>query len=374
MLSDRQSSILCIGPFGSGKTALLNRYIYNIDTPTHVSTIEPNFIKTTFQDGLDEHAVFFFDIGGRRTAYRLNTIYARAAVALIVVDLTNLNDLKEIDHYREEVESLSQVDINLILVGTHDDLRKDKNVALQVNAAKKILKQKAEQLNCPHFFVNNFDKKSVDPVFTEVHRLILEKRQKDLPALQSASESKRELQRTKSTTTATAPTVAKNMPIMAKRIRPRLQLPVLSESSKKRAISMAFAALLLTTLVLLAFSTFGVFPAMVAALGVASWLAPIIVFAASMTLGALIGGLYQWASNKKAVQREMRSQTSTHGNVFQFLKGEGQSLENNSRGYGVTPASDVRFNGFISARSSATTQINVAPSTSHAISPSGNRT
>lgn len=80
-----QKKICMLGVFGTGKTALVQRYVHSIFSPRYLSTVGVKIDRKTVTVRGDELTLLLWDLEGRDESRDINPSYVRGAHGLIFV-------------------------------------------------------------------------------------------------------------------------------------------------------------------------------------------------------------------------------------------------------------------------------------------------
>ncbi len=121
--------IIIVGDSGVGKSNLLLRYVDDSYSDTYISTIGVDFKINTIL--LDEKTVKLqiWDTAGQERFRTIISSYYRGAHGVIVVyDVTNQESFDNVKQWLTEIEKYSSTNVNIVLVGTKNDLTSKKMV------------------------------------------------------------------------------------------------------------------------------------------------------------------------------------------------------------------------------------------------------
>ncbi len=125
---DYLSKVVMIGAGGSGKTALVNRFLTQKFTAEYIGTIGSQFgIKTVRVKNTEGHDVavkmVIWDLAGQQRFDFIRASYYRGCRgALLVYDVTSKSSWRELPHWIEETESALGHRIPIILLANKVDL------------------------------------------------------------------------------------------------------------------------------------------------------------------------------------------------------------------------------------------------------------
>ena len=97
-----QKKTCMLGVFGTGKTALVQRYVNSIFSPRYLSTVGVKIDRKTVTVGAEEMTMLLWDLEGRDDSRDINPSYARGAHGLIfVVDGTRRETWDQVFEIRD---------------------------------------------------------------------------------------------------------------------------------------------------------------------------------------------------------------------------------------------------------------------------------
>ena len=97
-----QKKICMVGVFGTGKTALVQRYVHSIFTAKYLTTIGVKIDKKEVRTGGETVTLMLWDLEGRDATREVSTSYLRGAHGLIyVVDGTRRETFDQIFEIRD---------------------------------------------------------------------------------------------------------------------------------------------------------------------------------------------------------------------------------------------------------------------------------
>jgi small GTP-binding protein len=123
---DKLLKIVIIGSSGTGKTALLSRYVDNEFSSNHIATIGVDFkIKTVDNKG-KKIKLQLWDTAGQERFRSISQAYYRGAhYCIITFDLTSKESFQSLDYWIDEISKSKQQNKKYIIVGTKYDLLDD---------------------------------------------------------------------------------------------------------------------------------------------------------------------------------------------------------------------------------------------------------
>ena len=122
--------ILLIGDSGVGKSSILHRFVDDLYTTTHISTIGVDFkIKTLELDG-KIIKLQIWDTAGQERFRTITQSYYRGAHGIFVVfDLTHLESFRNIKYWIQEIEKYNNNSADIILIGNKSDIPEHRKVS-----------------------------------------------------------------------------------------------------------------------------------------------------------------------------------------------------------------------------------------------------
>lgn len=97
-----QKKICMLGVFGTGKTALVQRYVHSIFSPRYLGTVGVKIDRKTVTVRGDELTLLLWDLEGRDESRDINPSYVRGAHGLIfVVDGTRRETFDQVFEIRD---------------------------------------------------------------------------------------------------------------------------------------------------------------------------------------------------------------------------------------------------------------------------------
>ncbi|EAY05462.1 small GTP-binding protein, putative [Trichomonas vaginalis G3] len=133
--------IVLVGSAHTGKTSIINRYIYGGFTPHTMPSTQPGFFQKKVQNGEGEIQVEIWDTAGQEQYHALSPMFYRDADGGIVVfDLTDSSSFAKSKQWINEIRAARGDDCTIFLVGNKSDLQSIRTVTLETmqNFAKSI--------------------------------------------------------------------------------------------------------------------------------------------------------------------------------------------------------------------------------------------
>ena len=159
----RKVKIVLVGAAHTGKTSIVNQYVFGSFTHHTVSTTQPAFCQKqiTFKD--TELSLEIWDTAGQERYHALSPLFYRDAEAGIVVfDLTDSDSFTRAQKWINELKGARGEQINIVIAGNKCDLVDKRTVSL---ADAQSL---AQQQKAPYFETSAKTKENIDAVFDSI--------------------------------------------------------------------------------------------------------------------------------------------------------------------------------------------------------------
>lgn len=166
---DYVSKILLVGDAGSGKSALINRYIDGEYNDNYYNTIGIDFKIKTFEINNKKIKINIWDTAGQEKFKSLVTSYYRNSdVIILVFDITNETSLRHIDSWYSDIQYYcTNQNVSLYLVGTKADL--DRTILKdKVNIDNNYIKEKCEKYNMKYFITSAKKNYNINELFNDI--------------------------------------------------------------------------------------------------------------------------------------------------------------------------------------------------------------
>jgi small GTP-binding protein len=126
-----RAKLVLVGSAHTGKTSILNRYIYEEFTPNTVPTVQPLFFqKKVKSDGIDV-ILEIWDTAGQEQYHALSPLFYRDAdLGVVVFDLTDSSSFGKCKQWVSELRDARGLDIEIVLVGNKADLTAIRSVSM----------------------------------------------------------------------------------------------------------------------------------------------------------------------------------------------------------------------------------------------------
>jgi small GTP-binding protein len=154
--------VILLGAMNVGKTAIVNKYIYNVFDPAARSTIGANYFKKDIIVKNGKISLCLWDTAGNSSFNSLVPLYYKNAnAALVVFDLTEVESFKRAEEIIEDLKRSISHDIFIILIGNKSDM---KNQRISVDDANLLaLKHNIIYKTCSALLGDN-----INDIFKEV--------------------------------------------------------------------------------------------------------------------------------------------------------------------------------------------------------------
>lgn len=162
--------LVLVGSMHTGKTSIVNRYVYGSFTPHTVTTTQPAFSQKEITYKRKEISLDIWDTAGQERYHALSPLFYRDSEAGIVVfDITDLESFQKANKWIGELKQARGDNVFIVLAGNKCDLV-DKRV-VDKNDALKL----ASKYNAPYFETSALKNENIDAVFNSICNNIIEK-------------------------------------------------------------------------------------------------------------------------------------------------------------------------------------------------------
>lgn len=181
-----RGKVILLGDAGVGKTSLIARYVDDLFRSEYIQTVGANFLikevnlikivdkmkrensKTLVTiKGLENLAIFYWDIGGQKDKLFVTEYYFLQAVgAMVAFSIDNRESFNNLDFWISKMKELSG-DIPFIIIGNKIDLQ-DKRVV-----QTEEIEKKAKEYDVRFFETSAKLKKNIDAAFEDLSIQIL---------------------------------------------------------------------------------------------------------------------------------------------------------------------------------------------------------
>lgn len=124
--------ILIIGDASVGKTAILNRYIDDVYTPIHISTIGIDFKVRTMECEDKIIKLQIWDTAGQERFKTIVSSYYRGAHGIFIVyDITDENSFNNVKMWLTECRKHANENVPIILIGNKSDMNHKRKISYE---------------------------------------------------------------------------------------------------------------------------------------------------------------------------------------------------------------------------------------------------
>lgn len=142
----RKAKIVLVGSAHTGKTSLVNRFVYGEFSPHTMPSTQPAFFQKKVNYLGTEFTLEIWDTAGQEQYHALSPMYYRDADAGIVVfDLTDMSSFAKSKQWVSELRQNRGDSITIALAGNKSDLQSIRTVKLD------SIQQFAKQINAESF-------------------------------------------------------------------------------------------------------------------------------------------------------------------------------------------------------------------------------
>jgi small GTP-binding protein len=176
--------ILLLGPAMTGKTSLMYRFIENTFDETYIATLGAQFLTKGMKmysvegEEIDIKLIIWDVIGQSNPHYDdlRTTFYRGAEGAFLVFDLTRLTTLKKLKTWHEQLISVLNKKIPLILIGNKEDLIRN----TELPKIRKKAESLTENINCKYIETSAKTGRNVEDAFSELTYQLVEREGYDI--------------------------------------------------------------------------------------------------------------------------------------------------------------------------------------------------
>jgi len=172
MTTTRSAKIVFLGAKSSGKTALLNRLIYEDWGKTNPTFNAYLGMKQTHDK---KFILSIWDTAGEEKFESLTRYYMRGShCCIVVIDPTQIQNLDYYSKLCDSIKEEADKNVRILLVSAKSDLKLQWriNAADSISAIHKIFSEKFETMEIPHIEVSSKDNKGIDQINMRVHQLL----------------------------------------------------------------------------------------------------------------------------------------------------------------------------------------------------------
>ena len=120
--------VCIIGDAGSGKTSIINKYVYDTYNDNYISTIGVNFESKNIIIDNKDIKLYMYDVSGdERFKFIIKSFCIGASVVLIVFDLNNTFSFENIEYWLKLIKKYNENSF-IIIIGNKKDIFKDNDI------------------------------------------------------------------------------------------------------------------------------------------------------------------------------------------------------------------------------------------------------
>ena len=159
----RKVKFFLFGSAHTGKTSIVNQYVFGSFTLHTVSTTQPAFCQKQINYREHDLSLEIWDTAGQERFHALSPLFYRDAEAGIVVfDLTDLDSFTRAQKWITELKQARGDQIHIVIAGNKSDLI-EKRVITQLDAEKF-----ANNIKAPYFETSAKTKDNIDNLFNSI--------------------------------------------------------------------------------------------------------------------------------------------------------------------------------------------------------------
>ncbi|EAY00308.1 small GTP-binding protein, putative [Trichomonas vaginalis G3] len=165
----RKVKIVLVGAAHTGKTSIVNQYVFGSFTHHTVSTTQPAFCQKQVNYQEKDLSLEIWDTAGQERYHALSPLFYRDAEAGIVVfDLTDADSFTRAQKWINELKQARGDQIHIVIAGNKTDLI-DKRVV-----AKGDAEELAAQFKAPYYETSAKTKENLEPLFNSICEHVVE--------------------------------------------------------------------------------------------------------------------------------------------------------------------------------------------------------
>jgi small GTP-binding protein len=127
-----KAKVVLVGAAHTGKTSIVNRYIYGEFSPHTMPSTQPAFFQKKVNYLGTDLTLEIWDTAGQEQYYSLSSMFYRDANAgIVVLDLTNSNSFAKAKTWVNELRDARGNAISIVVVGNKCDLASARAVSLE---------------------------------------------------------------------------------------------------------------------------------------------------------------------------------------------------------------------------------------------------
>ena len=159
----RKVKVVLVGAAHTGKTSIVNQYVFGSFTHHTVSTTQPAFCQKQITFNNTELSLEIWDTAGQERYHALSPLFYRDAEAGIVVfDLTDSDSFTRAQKWISELKGARGDQIHIVIAGNKSDLVDKRTV--QIEEAQAL----AQQQKAPYFETSAKTKENIDALFDSI--------------------------------------------------------------------------------------------------------------------------------------------------------------------------------------------------------------
>ncbi|OHT05392.1 small GTP-binding protein [Tritrichomonas foetus] len=142
----RKAKVVLVGSAHTGKTSIVNRFVYGEFSPHTTPSTQPAFFQKKVNYNGTEFTLEIWDTAGQEQYHALSPMYYRDADAGIVVfDLTDMSSFAKSKQWVSELRQARGDSITIVVAGNKSDLQSIRTVKLE------SISQFAQTINAESF-------------------------------------------------------------------------------------------------------------------------------------------------------------------------------------------------------------------------------
>ena len=159
----RKVKVVLVGAAHTGKTSIVNQYVFGSFTHHTVSTTQPAFCQKQLNYKEKELSLEIWDTAGQERYHALSPLFYRDAEAGIVVfDLTDADSFTRAQKWISELKGARGDKIHIVIAGNKSDLVDKRNVS--VDDAQGL----AQSHKAPYFETSAKTKENIEALFNSI--------------------------------------------------------------------------------------------------------------------------------------------------------------------------------------------------------------
>jgi len=159
----RKVKVVLVGSAHTGKTSIVNQYVFKSFTLHTVSTTQPAFCQKQLNYRDHDLSLEIWDTAGQERYHALSPLFYRDAEAGIVVfDLTDMESFSRAQKWIHELKQARGDQIHIVIAGNKSDLS-DKRVVSSADAQRL-----AQSIKAPYFETSAKTRDNIEPLFNSI--------------------------------------------------------------------------------------------------------------------------------------------------------------------------------------------------------------